>query len=83
MSQPLPLSSVREKPLAEQVDDYLRMVETPELALAELSRVQAERGLVKPSMFLRHLAKMQREAQKRGGGPARTPPVPELSEEGA
>ena len=81
VTQPLPLSSVREKPLAEQVAAYLQMVETPELALAELSRVQAERGVTKPRTMLRHLAKMEREARKRSGGNGKTPPALSLDGE--
>ncbi len=81
ITQPLPLSTVREKPLAEQVEDYERMQAQPELALAELSRIQADRGLVKPRGLLKHFAKMARESQRRSGGSARTPAVPSLDEE--
>lgn len=71
ITQPLPTSDVRKLTKREQVDQYRAMVASPELALAELRRLQTERNVVRPRTFLRHLARMQRELGKMEDGNGR------------
>ena len=66
VTQPLPLSDVKKLTEAEVADKFEAWGLAPELAVAELARQQADRGIVRPTQFLRDLHKAMRVWERRG-----------------
>ncbi len=68
VTQPLPLSNVKKLTEAEVADKFEAQALAPELAVAELARQQAEKGIVRPARFLRDLHKALRTWERRKEG---------------
>lgn len=65
VTQPLPLTGVKKLSEEEVGRTFDDMVIAPELAVAELARQQAEKGIMRPRQFLRDISKAQRISERR------------------